>query len=141
MDFQHISLDPYASAQAQPQTHPLSAIDGVDPVAVFDTTLPPTPPRSPLNRAQTAKPYVTRGSYSDYGPPTRNSISTSDYYHQLSNYGVTVSPEHISSPLPVVPSIPLIPSEEEYKGDPRKKYKCNMCPRGTFFFLRPQYFF
>ncbi|KIK71352.1 hypothetical protein GYMLUDRAFT_66562 [Collybiopsis luxurians FD-317 M1] len=127
MDFQRIAVDPYASAQAQAQA--LSGLDSVDPAA-FNTTLPPTPPRSPVNRAQlNAKPYIPRSSFSDYGPHTRNTISN-EYYNQLSNYGVTVSPTHITSPLPpVVPSIPLVPSSEEYKGDPRKKYKCNVCPR------------
>ncbi|KAJ4499060.1 hypothetical protein C8R41DRAFT_864234 [Lentinula lateritia] len=128
MDFQRISVDPYATAQALAQAQVLNGIDSVDPTTVFNTTLPPTPPRSPPNRAQVAsKPYVPRSSFSDYGP-ARSSM-TNDYYNQLANYGVAVSPATGPSPLPVVPSIPLIPSEEDYKGDPRKKYKCNVCPR------------
>ncbi|KAF5384684.1 hypothetical protein D9757_006221 [Collybiopsis confluens] len=128
MDFQRIAVDPYASAQAHAQA--LAGLDSVDPTAAFNTTLPPTPPRSPVNRAHvSAKPYVPRSSFSDYGPPSRNSLAN-EYYNQLTNYGIAVSPAHITSTLPpVVPSIPLVPSSEEYKGDPRKKYKCKVCPR------------
>ncbi|KAJ4476668.1 hypothetical protein J3R30DRAFT_3704146 [Lentinula aciculospora] len=126
MDFQRIAVDPYASAQAQVQA--LNGLDSVDPTTAFNTTLPPTPPRSPPNRTQAAaKPYVPRSSFSDYGP-TRSSMSN-DYYNQLTNYGVTVSPGPVTAQLPLVPSIPLVPSEDEYKGDPRKKYKCDVCPR------------
>jgi uncharacterized Zn-finger protein len=129
MEFQRIAVDPYASAQAQARA--LNGLDSVDPAVTFAAALPPTPPRSPVNRAQvSAKPYVSRSSFSDYGASTRSSMP-SDYYNQLSSYGVTVSPNHVSSqlPLPVVPSIPLVPSSEEYKGDPHKKYKCTSCPR------------
>lgn len=126
MDFQRIAVDPYASAQAQAQA--LNGLDSVDPTAAFGVTLPPTPPRSPSSRGQVPTKY--RSSYSDCGP-SRDSIPDA-YYTQLTNYGVTYSPTHVNSPLPVVPSIPLIPSSEEYKGDPRKKYKCSSCPRGMF---------
>lgn len=131
MDFQRIAVDPYASAQAQAQAQALNGLDSVDPSAAFSNTLPPTPPRSPANRGQVTTKY--RSSYSDYGP-TRNSMPD-DYYSQLTSYGVTVSPSHADSPLPIVPSIPLVPSSEEYKGDPRKKYKCSVCPRGMLLFF------
>ncbi|KAJ3750018.1 hypothetical protein DFH05DRAFT_1385340 [Lentinula detonsa] len=123
MDFQRIAVDPFASAHAQT----INGMDSVDPTTAFNNSLSPTPPRSPVNRGQvTAKPYVPRSSFSDYGP-TRSSMSN-DYYNQLANYGVTMSPAPVTSQLPVVPSIPLVPSEE-FKGDPRKKYRCNVCPR------------
>ncbi|KAJ3973444.1 hypothetical protein EV361DRAFT_61550 [Lentinula raphanica] len=126
MDFQRIVVDPFASAQAQAQV--LNGMDSVDPTAAFTNNLPPTPPRSPANRGQVStKSYMPRSSFSDYGP-TRSSMN--DYYSsQLANYGVAVSPGHVNNQLPVVPSIPLPPSDEEYKGDPRKKHKCNVCPR------------
>ncbi|THV06067.1 hypothetical protein K435DRAFT_773547 [Dendrothele bispora CBS 962.96] len=131
MDFQRIRVDPVAD-YANNHASQVNSLDAVDPSAFG--SLPPTPPRSPPNHAQAgAKVYTGRSSFSDYGPPSRNSISH-DYYSQV-NYGAThlnaptVSPVHVNSQLPVVPSIPLVASPEEFKGDPRKKYKCTICPR------------
>jgi len=126
MDFQRIRVDPvadYANSQ-------VTNLENVDP-STFGS-LPPTPPRSPPNHVQVAvKAFPVRSSYSDYGPPTRNSVSH-DYYNSVNYGGATVSPVHVSSQLPpVVPSIPIA-SPEEFKGDPRKKYKCTVCPRGMY---------
>jgi hypothetical protein len=127
MDFQRIRVDDFATTQSS-----LSVLD--DPTSFG--ALPPTPPRSPPVPLPTTgksfeKPFNARTSYSDYTPPKRNSIS-SDFYNPLSyNAGVvtqpTISPSHISNSVSVVPSTPHI--SEEVKGDPRKKYKCNVCPR------------
>lgn len=131
MDFQRIRVDDYTPSQSA-----LSILDGtVDPTSFG--TLPPTPPRSPpvsLTNASKAfdKPYLSRTSYSDCGQQRRNSMS-SDYYSLSYNSTAiqpTISPSHISNPLPVVPSTPRI--AEDFKGDPRKKYKCAACPRGQY---------
>jgi hypothetical protein len=125
MDFSRIRVDDFA------------ALEGMDPNSFG--TLPPTPPRSPpapLPSAAKAfdKPYGNRNSFSDFGHSKRSSISSSDYYNQLgyspaSITQSTISPSHISSTQPIVPSAAR--SVEEYKGDPRKKYKCAACPRGN----------
>jgi len=124
MDFQRIRVDDFAGSQ--PMDDPTSF-----------GTLPPTPPRSPpMPLPATAKsfekPFVSRTSFSDYSPPTKRSSVTSDYYNHLSyNTGVvaqsTISPSHISNSAPVVTSTPRV--VDEAKGDPRKKYKCTVCPR------------
>jgi hypothetical protein len=121
MDFQRIRVDDYAAS---------------DPTSFG--TLPPTPPRSPPQPLPSSakgfeKPYVSRTSFSDYSPPIKRSSASSDYYNHLSyNSGSTISPSHISNSIPVVPSTPRL--VEEAKGDPRKKYKCSVCPRGQLFF-------
>jgi len=125
MDFQRIHVDSVSDYVAQ------TNVNGLDSTAVDDNSfgeLPPTPPRSPAAPRVISKVYEARSSFSDYGPSRRDSVS-SDYYSQLNyaNAGSTVSPEHISTQLPVVPSISHL--QEEYKGDPRKKYKCSACPR------------
>ncbi|PPQ62774.1 hypothetical protein CVT24_000468 [Panaeolus cyanescens] len=96
--------------------------------------LPPTPPRSPPMPISSSKmydkPYVARSSFSDYCPPRRSSTTSSDYYGHLgyTSSHPTVSPLHISTQLPTLASVGPQPMEES-KGDPRKKYKCNACPR------------
>lgn len=150
MDFRNISVGSDYGA-AHPNVNPLEALEVSSDPTSFGT-LPPTPPRSPQvsqhhqnqQRQQHhnhhhhthSKSYDHRTSYSDYGPPTRNT-SSSDYYSQLSYNAAamaqsTVSPTHVNTQLPMVPSIPLprAPVDDSYRGDPRKKYKCSACPRG-----------
>ena len=102
-------------------------------------TLPPTPPRSPLDSESSKvfdKPYITRTSYSDYCPQTQSSTTSSDYYSHLGytpSLGHTsVSPLHVSAQLQTIASV--TPKLEEFKGDPRKKYRCTACPRGIYHF-------
>jgi uncharacterized Zn-finger protein len=133
MDFQRIRVDAAATdyAPSQPNTTVLAAT--VDPTSFG--TLPPTPPHSPP--VPSIKSFDTR-SFSDYGPSTRlgTSATSPNYYGQLS-YNAdpivhsTVSPSRVSAPLPVSHSIPLVrpSSDDGSKGDPRKKYKCNVCPK------------
>jgi len=101
-------------------------------------TLPPTPPPHsptlPLDSDSSNvfdKPYIARTSYSDYCPQTQSSTNTSDYYSHIGytpSLGHTsVSPLHISSQLQTI--APVTPKLEEFKGDPRKKYRCTACPR------------
>lgn len=135
MDFQRIRVDhsnvsDYGASAPQQTT--------VDPNSFG--ALPPTPPRSP----PVASPYEHRSSFSDYGGARPNRMNVSpptDYYAQL-NYGTgtqtTVSPSHVTSQLPIIPSVPssvpharsLRGIDDESKDDPRKKYKCTACPRG-----------
>jgi hypothetical protein len=112
MDFQRIRVDPVAEFTASALNDPKSF-----------GTLPPTPPRSPQHGETYEKNFETRTSYSDYGPPRRNSVA-SDYYYSM---GQSVSPQQV----PIVPSIPLVQTSDDQKADPRKKYKCNACPRGN----------
>lgn len=126
MDFQRIAVGDYNGSQ--------NIIDSTDPSSFG--ALPPTPPRSPHhthpNGKLFEKTFETRGSFSDYGPARRS--SSSDYYYNHGHPGRTVSPGHVSGhQLPIVPSISLVHPTDDYKGDPRKKYKCNVCPRGIFF--------
>lgn len=110
--------------------------DATDPTSFV--ALPSTPPTSSptaMNMPKVfEKPYSHRISYSDCGGfPRRRSITTSsDYYPSIlytSSHGhPTVSPTHISNPSPTITPVP--PPVEEVK-DPRKKYKCNSCPRGN----------
>ena len=100
-------------------------------------TLPPTPPRSPALPldSDSTKPYIARTSYSDYCPQTRSSTSSSDYYSHLGytpslGHTSSVSPLHISAQLQTIASV--TPKLEEFKGDPRKKYRCTACPRGVY---------
>ena len=104
--------------------------------------LPPTPPSHsptlpPLDSDSSKvfdKPYITRTSYSDYCPQTQSSTNTPDYYSHLGytpSLGHTsVSPLHISAQLQTI--APVTPKLEEFKGDPRKKYRCTACPRGDY---------
>ncbi|KAG5654043.1 hypothetical protein H0H81_008059 [Sphagnurus paluster] len=124
MDFNRIRVDDFPNSSQSP----LSVLDGTDPTSFG--RLPPTPPRSPPAKAS----YISRNSFSDYGPPKRhhsNSIS-SDFYTHLpyTPSGLaqsTISPSHISNSIPVLPSTPRM--TEDHKGDARKKYKCSSCPR------------
>ncbi|KAF8225840.1 hypothetical protein L208DRAFT_1408012 [Tricholoma matsutake] len=123
MDFQRIRVDDFTGSQ--------SVID--DPTSFG--TLPPTPPRSPPMPLPSIgknfeKPYVPRTSFSDYSPSPKCRPGSSDYYNHLGyNSGQsTISPSHISNPVSVIPSTARV--IEEAKGDPRKKYKCSVCPRG-----------
>lgn len=91
--------------------------------------LPPTPPRSP-ELPPTATKFNHRSSFSDYSPM---SSASSDYYNHL-GFGSaniaqsTVAPSSVSNTPAVVPSSrPLHESDDGH--DPRKKYKCNACPR------------
>ena len=95
--------------------------------------LPPTPPQSPPVKHYDTKPYSARSTYSDYIPHQRRGSTTSSDYYSHSSYSPshpTVSPIHISTQLPAVATVAPQPAEE-IRGDPRKKYKCPSCPRGT----------
>ncbi|KAG5648219.1 hypothetical protein DXG03_006174 [Asterophora parasitica] len=129
MDFQRIRVDDFSSSQS-----PLSVLDGSDPTSFGQ--LPPTPPRSPPAKAFERAAYIPRSSFSDYGSHKRHhshSISA-DFYSQLGfTPGITqstISPSHISNQSNLVPSTPRITADElGSKGDSRKKYKCQQCPR------------
>lgn len=132
MDFQRVAVGSDYSA-VSPSMNIMD--DTGDPTSYV--ALPPTPPTSPPNALNLAKvfdkPYAHRSSYSEYGSPRRRSLAmTSDYYSMYahSQNHPTVSPSHISTPLPTV--APVSPPLEEVK-DPRKKYKCTACPRGKSF--------
>ncbi|ESK98507.1 hypothetical protein Moror_257 [Moniliophthora roreri MCA 2997] len=129
MDFQRIDVTATSDYGAGSQ---LGLLDSVDP-STFGA-LPPTPPRSPPSHGQNnGKVYNGRSSFSDYGPATR-SVLPSGFYNSL-DYATSinpaaVSPTHITTQLPITPSsIPLAQPTDEVKSDPRKKYKCNICPR------------
>lgn len=129
MDFQRVRVgSEYGSIPSS-----INIMDDVNDPTSFGP-LPPTPPRSPpvAMSIGSNKPYVARTSFSDYGPPSRRGSSTSsDYYGYTSSNGhPTVSPLHISSQLPTMASVSS-ESVDDYKGDPRKKYRCAACPRGT----------
>ncbi|KAF9270527.1 hypothetical protein L218DRAFT_969065 [Marasmius fiardii PR-910] len=116
MDFQRLEVASDYGVQ--------QLLDSVDPTSFGP--MPPTPPRSPPSHGASNGKVYPRSSFSDYGPSSRGVVPT-DYY----NYGssltpATVSPTHVSAQLP--PSVSL-PQSEEAKVDPRKKYKCNACPR------------
>lgn len=130
MDFQRVRVGSEYSAAS------LNLLDDTNDPTSFGA-LPPTPPRSPpvpINNSKVfEKSYPPRTSYSDYGPPRRSSTSSSDYYshsgYSPSHGHPTVSPLHISSQLPTIATV-TPQSVEEFKGDPRKKYRCTACPRG-----------
>ncbi|KAF8168257.1 hypothetical protein B0H34DRAFT_779654 [Crassisporium funariophilum] len=131
MDFQRVRVgSEYAAAQPN-----INIIDDNNDPTSFGP-LPPTPPRSPpvpMNNAKVyEKSYTARASYSDYcPPPRRSSTSSSDYYSHMGyspSHGHSVSPLHVTTQLPTVASVSPQPSDE-YKGDPRKKYRCAACPR------------
>ena len=132
MDFQQRVRVGSEYAAAQPS---ITVIDNSDPSSFG--ALPPTPPRSPALPLASVKsyekPYPNRTSYSDYGPPRRNSLAA-EYYSQIgfnpSALHPSISPLHPSTQLPAVAQAR---SSDECKGDPRKKYKCSACPRGMFF--------
>jgi hypothetical protein len=132
MDFQRIRVDGvpnYAEVNAQTNNNSLAAT--VDPTSFG--TLPPTPPHSPHMAASHAKSFDTRTSFSDYGAPTRVNNSSSDFYSQL-GYTTsaivqsTVAPTRVSPQVPVMASAPLGHDDDE-RTDPRKKYRCTVCPR------------
>ena len=133
MDFQQRVRVGSEYAAAQPS---ITVIDNSDPSSFG--ALPPTPPRSPALPLASVKsyekPYPNRTSYSDYGPPRRNSLAA-EYYSQIgfnpSALHPSISPLHPSTQLPAVAQAR---SSDECKGDPRKKYKCSACPRGMLFF-------
>ncbi|KAL0950797.1 hypothetical protein HGRIS_007563 [Hohenbuehelia grisea] len=123
MDFQKFSVDDYAGfPAAQPGIG-----HTVDPTSFG--TLPPTPPRSP---ELSASGYQSRSSFSDYGPSSRK--VSAEYYSPSPSYAAsavgqpTVSPSNVSAQLSV-PAIPLPRSDGSAKGDPRRKYRCNVCQR------------
>ena len=120
MDFSRICVDDYTTSPLMPSPD--------DPTSFGP--LPPTPPHSP-------KAYLSRPSFSDYAPPSKRNSISSDFYSQLGFVTPTIaqptiSPSHIST-------APIISAPQE-KGDPRKKYKCQNCPRGTLAFCCLYYF-
>ena len=130
MDFQRVRVGGSDYSAVQPSINMLD--DTTDPTSFG--TLPPTPPRSPPTQMNATKAYIARTSYSDYGAHRRSSTTSSDYYGQLySPSHPTVSPLHISTQLPTAAS--LQQPVEDSKGDPRKRYQCNACPRGSCLFF------
>jgi hypothetical protein len=133
MDFQRIRVDSVPDYAVNP-TQTNSPVLSSDPTSFG--TLPPTPPHSPP--VPSVKSFDTR-AFSDYGPSSTR-IGAPDYFSQLSFSAdnmahSTISPSRVTSQLPIAAqSIPLVrPSSDDglKGGDPRKKYKCNVCPRGT----------
>lgn len=99
--------------------------------------LPPTPPRSPPVPMHSAKANFAPRAYSDYTPaaPRRSSTASSEYYTHPSyaHAHSSISPMHQSPTMPTVASVAPQPFDE-FKGDPRKKYRCDRCPRGESIF-------
>ena len=136
MEFSRVRVgSEYSTAQSN-----ISLLNETNDPTSFGT-LPPTPPPHsptlPLDSDSSKvfdKPYIARTSYSDYSPQTQSSTNTSDYYTHLgytSSLGHTsVSPLHITAQLQSIS--PVTPKLEEFKGDPRKKYRCTACPRGVY---------
>jgi hypothetical protein len=131
MDFQRVRVgSDYAAVQPS-----LTMLDDINDPTSFGA-LPPTPPRSPpvpmTNNKVFEKSYVARTSFSDYSPQRRSSTTSSDYYshsgYSPSHGHPTVSPLHISSQLPTLATVTPQPVDD-FKGDPRKKYRCSACPR------------
>jgi hypothetical protein len=119
MDFQRIRVDSVPDYAG--------VLDPEDPTSFG--ALPPSPDRS-LSKPFD-KNFEARSSFSDYGPARRTSVS-SDYYN--GNYpaaavGQTVAPNRVAPPI-------TLGDVDDYKGDPRKKYKCAACPRGTRYSLQ-----
>jgi hypothetical protein len=133
MDFQRIRVDPHARPDQYHTARP--HIDGRNDPLSFGA-LPPTPPRSPAIRSQSRafhKPY-DRSAFSDYSPAKR------EYQYNMSSLAAHHQHQDRTpaTPVPLVPSIPMLSAIDESKADPRKKYKCNQCPRGqSFAFLVP----
>jgi len=121
------------SEYAGVQPSSINIMDDVNDPTSFGA-LPPTPPHSPPVAKGFEKPYVAR--YSECGSPRRGSTTSLSDYYQHPGYTPphdysTVSPVHISSQPPNLASVTPQPLDE-YKGDPRKKYRCSACPRGSY---------
>ena len=132
MEFSRVRVgSDYSTTQSN-----INLLDETDDPTSFGT-LPPTPPRSPPVALDSdsskvfKKPYIPRTSYSDYCPPKRSSTASSDYYSHLGYVPASVSPLNISTQLPTITSVVPQPVEE-CKGDPRRKYRCTVCPRGIY---------
>jgi len=133
MEFSRVRVgSEYSTAQSS-----ISLLNETNDPTSFGT-LPPTPPSHsptlPLDSESSKvfdKPYIARTSYSDYCPQTQSPTNTSDYYSHLGytpSLGHTsVSPLHISAQLQTI--APVTPKLEDFKGDPKKKYRCTACPR------------
>lgn len=110
-------------------------------------SLSPSPSGSPSSFEMSS--YSSRSSHSDYEPPTpvRHPIlSSTSEYNPSNKFGGRPAPRHqmtitpasttSSSPhLPVIPPMNLVRSVEqtkESKEDPKKKYQCPNCPRGSY---------
>jgi hypothetical protein len=125
MEFQKFRVDGVTDFAAVANSNALPA--AVDPNSFG--ALPPTPPRSPELSSTTNSKFNGRSSFSDYSPM---SSSSSDYYLGFGNGNMaqsTVAPSNVSNMPAVVPSSRSV-HESEDSHDPRKKYKCNTCPRG-----------
>ncbi|KIY51333.1 hypothetical protein FISHEDRAFT_27185, partial [Fistulina hepatica ATCC 64428] len=126
--FHHMTVDSVSDYGAAPSDHSrVSSIDNtLDPAAAFGGI---NPSRSPPS---VAKSYAhSRSTYSDYSPAQHS--TSSDYYNSLCYngnvaHGSTISPNNISQ-LPMVPNISVVHSQDDMNADPRKKYKCTICPR------------
>ncbi|KAH6917580.1 hypothetical protein BKA70DRAFT_338985 [Coprinopsis sp. MPI-PUGE-AT-0042] len=127
MDFQRVNVA--GSDYGAPQSS--KVLDESDPTSFGQ--LPPTPPRSPA----AGEKYQIRSSFSDYGPAPRRSSLVPNYFNGLdfdligAQQG-TVSPLHLNSKLPSSSpesAVSKMPVDEDHSGEPRRKYKCNACPR------------
>jgi hypothetical protein len=123
MDFSRVHVG--SEYSAVPSS--MSLLDEASDPASFGA-LPPTPPRSPPAPMHNVKAnFATRSAYSDYTPPHRSSTE----YYARSSYTPShssISPMHTSPTMPTVASVAPQPFDE-FKGDPRKKYRCDRCPR------------
>ncbi|KAF8624837.1 hypothetical protein AX15_005720 [Amanita polypyramis BW_CC] len=102
----------------------LSSIDNsTDPISFG--TLPPTPPRSPINCGNKVYDgtYASAGYFSAGG----NAVSTDAFFPPL-NYGATNMSDPTVSPLNVSTS-PTMAITDEQKMDSRRKHKCPKCTR------------
>ncbi|KII93464.1 hypothetical protein PLICRDRAFT_171216 [Plicaturopsis crispa FD-325 SS-3] len=133
MDFQRIHVDP-SSIRDYSATAQANNAGTIDPASF--AAISPVPARSPVV-SRAAASYERRGTYSDYGPSTRASgnNATPDYYSQFGGALVqpSDSPSSVTSQLPAVPTVPSArrthESEDSLRGDSKKRYKCDHCPR------------
>jgi hypothetical protein len=112
MDFDRIRLDTmseYGSSYGG-SAYNVPQPTAVDLDAAVGFGLPPSPPYSPDS------PKPRQESFSDYESP------------------FTANPA-ASPNMSISPSASLTPELEDKDTDPRKKYKCNVCPRGLCLFF------
>ena len=109
----------------------LNSIDSTTDPTSFGT-LPPTPPRSPINCVNKGYDgsYANPGCFSNY--PAGGNAVTADPFFPL-DYGVANLNHPTVSPLNV--SAGPAADMDENKMDPRRKHKCPKCPRGQTFAL------
>lgn len=129
MDFKRLGLvNPVASDNSNPYVSISSpGSDNSSPSSV------------PLSSPPSA---FLRGSFSDYEPSNQMRVTTSsmsDYYpsarYTTATAQATVSPANVSTQLPVTSQSANLPrppkSDNGAPVDPKRKYPCPNCPRGT----------